>query len=49
MAFTCSPQAVGDDLLDSIVGDQIPIYTEEEKYNLTVSGQQDTLCTRRTS
>ncbi len=28
--------AVGDELLDSIVGDQIPIYTEQEKYNLTV-------------
>lgn len=29
-------QAVGDDLIDSIVGDQIPILTEEEKYNETV-------------
>ncbi|KAJ9509820.1 hypothetical protein QJQ45_011579 [Haematococcus lacustris] len=28
--------AIGDELLDSIVGDQIPIYTEQEKYNLTV-------------
>lgn len=29
-------EAIGDDLIDSIVGDQIPIYTEQEKYNLTV-------------
>lgn len=29
-------QAVGDGLLDSIVSDNIPIFTEEEKYNQTV-------------
>lgn len=29
-------QAVGDDLIDSITGENIPIYTEEEKYNQTV-------------
>lgn len=29
--------AVGDDLIDSIVGENIPILTEEEKYNETVS------------
>eukprot|EP00775_Hariotina_reticulata_P011379 gene11379-11528_t len=29
-------QAVGDDLVDSIVSDNIPIFTEEEKYNQTV-------------
>lgn len=29
-------QAVGDELLDSIVSDNIPIFTEEEKYNQTV-------------
>lgn len=28
--------AVGDDLIDSIVSDNIPIFTEEEKYNQTV-------------
>lgn len=34
-------EALGDDLLDSIVGDQIPIYTEQEKYNLTVESTVD--------
>jgi len=29
-------KAVGDDLIDSIVGDNIPIFTEEEKFNETV-------------
>ncbi len=29
-------QAVGDDLVDSIVGDNIPILTEAEKFNETV-------------
>jgi hypothetical protein len=29
-------QAVGDELLDSIVSDNIPIFTEEERYNQTV-------------
>lgn len=28
--------AVGDDLIDSIVGDNIPVLTEDEKYNETV-------------
>lgn len=29
-------ESIGDDLIDSIVADNIPIYTEEEKYNQTV-------------
>lgn len=29
-------QAVSEDLIDSIVTDNIPIFTEEEKYNATV-------------
>lgn len=29
-------QAIGDELLDSIVSDNIPIWTEEERYNQTV-------------
>ena len=29
-------QAVGEDLVDSIVGDNIPILTEAEKFNETV-------------
>lgn len=28
--------AVGDDLIDSIISTNIPIFTEEEKYNQTV-------------
>jgi hypothetical protein len=32
----CVTQAVGDELLDSIVSDNIPIFTEEERYNQTV-------------
>lgn len=35
--------AVGEELLDSIVGDQIPIYTEQEKYNQTVESTVDRL------
>lgn len=35
--------AVGEDLLDSIVSDQVPIYTEQEKYNLTVTSVVDRL------
>jgi hypothetical protein len=34
-------QAVGDELLDSIVSDNIPIWTEEEKYNQTVLSSVD--------
>lgn len=30
-------KAVGDDLIDGIAGDNIPIFTEEEKYNETVT------------
>jgi hypothetical protein len=30
-------QAVGDDIIDSIVGDNIPVLTEDEKYNETVT------------
>ena len=33
-------QAVGDDLVDSVVGDNIPILTEEEKFNEAVSRRQ---------
>jgi hypothetical protein len=29
-------QAVGDDLIDSISGDNIPIFSEEERYNQAV-------------
>jgi uncharacterized protein len=35
--------AVGEELLDSIVSDQVPIYTEQEKYNLTVESVVDRL------
>jgi hypothetical protein len=34
-------QAVGDELLDSIVSDNIPIWTEEERYNQTVLSSVD--------
>jgi uncharacterized membrane protein YgcG len=30
-------KAVGDELIDSVVSDNIPIFTEEEKYNQTVT------------
>lgn len=30
-------QAVGDDLIDSVVSDSIPILTEQEKFNEAVS------------
>jgi uncharacterized protein len=33
--------AVGEELIDSIVGDNIPIYTEEEAYNQTVLSSID--------
>ena len=33
----CARQAVGDDLVDSVVGDNIPILTEQEKFNEAVS------------
>lgn len=32
-----SLQAIGDSLVDSVVGDNIPIFTEEEKFNEAVS------------
>jgi hypothetical protein len=35
--------AVGDELIDSIVGDNIPIFTEEEKYNQTVTSSVERL------
>lgn len=38
--------AVGEDLLDSIVGDQIPIYTEQEKYNLAVESTVDRIAAK---
>eukprot|EP00983_Pelagomonas_calceolata_P054550 1143737-Pelagomonas_calceolata.AAC.2 len=38
--------AVGEELLDSIVGDQIPIYTEQEKYNLTVESTVDRIAAK---
>jgi hypothetical protein len=34
-------QALGDELLDSIVSDNIPIYTEQEKYNASVLSSVD--------
>lgn len=37
----CAVQAVGDELLDSIVSDNIPIWTEEERYNQTVLSSVD--------
>ncbi len=30
-------QAVGDSLIDSIIGDNIPILTEQEKWNETLT------------
>lgn len=36
-------EAVGEELVDSIVGSNIPIYTEEEKYNQTVTSSIDRL------
>lgn len=36
-------QAVGDELLDSIVSENIPIWTEEERYNQTVLSSVDRL------
>ncbi len=35
--------AVGDDLLDSVVSDNIPIFTEEEKYNAAALTSVDRL------
>lgn len=43
MHVCCCSQAVGDELLDSIVSDNIPIWTEEEKYNQTVLSSVDRL------
>lgn len=34
-------QALGDDLLESIINDNIPIYTEQEKYNQCVTSVLD--------
>jgi uncharacterized protein len=36
-----SCQAIGDELIDSIVSDQIPILTEQERYNETVASTVD--------
>ncbi len=36
-SLSCPTQAVGDQLIDSIVGDNIPIFAEQERYNETVS------------
>ena len=33
MCGSCCLQAIGDDLIDSIIGDNIPILTEEALYN----------------
>jgi uncharacterized membrane protein YgcG len=38
--------AIGDDLIDSIVSDNIPIFTEEEKYNQTVTSSVDRLAAK---
>jgi uncharacterized membrane protein YgcG len=38
--------AVGDELIDSIVSDNIPIFTEEEKYNQTVTSSLDRLAAK---
>ena len=37
MQLLGAPQAVGDSLVDSVVSDNIPIFTEEEKFNEAVS------------
>jgi len=34
-------KAIGDDLIDSIVGDNIPIYTEDEKFNEAILSSVD--------
>lgn len=39
-AFT---EAVGDDLIESIISTNIPIFTEEEKYNQTIISSVDRL------
>jgi hypothetical protein len=39
-------KAVGDELIDSIVGDNIPILAEEEKYNQTVTSSLERLAAR---
>jgi hypothetical protein len=36
LCCACTAQAVGDDLIDSIIGGNIPVLTEEEKYNEAV-------------
>ncbi len=33
----CTAQAVGEDLIDSVVSENIPVLTEQEKFNETVS------------
>jgi uncharacterized protein len=35
--------ALGDDLIDSVVGDNIPVFTEQEKYNETVTSSLNRL------
>ena len=37
MQLPAALQAVGDSLVDSVVSDNIPIFTEEEKFNEAVS------------
>jgi hypothetical protein len=37
---------VGDDLLDSVTVDNIPIYTEQEKYNQCVTSVVDRLAAK---
>ncbi|MEW5301969.1 MAG: hypothetical protein WDW38_008597 [Sanguina aurantia] len=39
-AFT---KAIGEELVDSIITDNIPIFTEEEKYNLTITSSIERL------
>ena len=37
LASSVSVQKVGDSLIDSVIGDNIPVFTEQEKFNETVT------------
>lgn len=39
-------EAIGDDLVDSIISDNIPIFTEEEKYNQTVTSSLERIAAK---
>lgn len=41
-------KAIGDDLIDSVVGDNIPILTEEEKYNEAVQSSVNRIVAKLT-